>query len=161
VAVALALVAAAPDLDLLLGEHREWTHSVGAAVIAGAIAFAITRRWRWGLAVALAWTSHVFLDWLSSDSRPPIGVMAFWPLTHAYYKAPIEIFPAVSRRYWLAEFWFYNVKAAAVEIAVLLPVMLLSMYRSRGRSSARASPPPPSGGAADTGDTSDRRGRRG
>jgi membrane-bound metal-dependent hydrolase YbcI (DUF457 family) len=161
VAAVLALVAAAPDLDLLLGEHREWTHSVGAAVIAGAIALLITRRWRWGLAVMLAWTSHVFLDWLSHDSRPPIGIMAFWPLTHAYYKAGIEIFPAVSRRYWLAEFWFYNLKAAAVEVAVLLPVMVISMYRSRGRSFVRASPRLPSGGAGDTDDTSDRRSRRG
>ena len=66
------------------------------------MAVAVTRRPRWGAAVALAWASHILLDWLSNDTRPPLGVMALWPFTREYYKAGIEIFPPVSRRYWLA-----------------------------------------------------------
>jgi len=121
-AVVVAAAAIAPDLDLLAGDHRGISHSVGAACVAGLIAWALTRRPRWGAAVAAAWASHVLLDWLSNDTRPPIGVMALWPFTVEYYKASIEIFPAVSRRYWTARFWIYNTRAAGVEIAVLGPL---------------------------------------
>src|SRR5207248_2825688 len=143
-AAILAAVAIVPDLDLLAHAHREATHSVGAALIAGAIAWSACaptafRRdaARWAAAVSLAWGSHVLLDWMSNDTRPPLGVMALWPFTHQYYKASFEVFPAISRRYWLSEFWVYNVWALSVEIVVLLPVtaLVVSMYRSRGRSS--------------------------
>ena len=141
VAAALAAIAIAPDLDLMLGAHREASHSVGAAVIAGAVAgllwFAFAapahRRdaVRAAVAVALAWGSHVFLDWLSNDTRPPLGVMAFWPLTHDYYKAAIEIFPPVSRRYWESRFWLYNLRAIVVELLILGPLAALVLWRSR------------------------------
>lgn len=121
-AAILAAIASAPDLDLLMHAHRGSSHSVGAALIAGAIAWVVTRRPRWGAAVTLAWASHVLLDWMSHDTRPPIGVMALWPLTHDYYRSSLEVFPAVSRRYWLAEFWVYNFKAVALELVVLGPI---------------------------------------
>ncbi len=125
----IAAFALAPDLDLLAGEHRGISHSVGAVVVAGLAAAIISRRPRWGLAIALAWASHVVLDWLSHDTRPPAGVMALWPFTREYYKAAVEIFPAVSRRYWLSEFWGYNLKAAAVEVAILGPVAAVAIWR--------------------------------
>jgi hypothetical protein len=92
-----------------------------------------------------------------------LGVMALWPLTSEYYKAGFEVFPAVSRRYWLGEFWYYNAMAAAIELVLLLPVTLvvLSRYRSRARSSGRDDPRPPSGGAEGRDGISDRPGRRG
>lgn len=127
-AAILAAVAIAPDLDLIVHSHRGPTHSVGAALIAGAAAWTVTHRSRWGAAVALAWTSHVLLDWLSNDTRPPLGVMALWPFTRDYYKASIEVFPAISRRYWLAEFWVYNVKALMVELIVLGPVAAIVVW---------------------------------
>ncbi|HYT76886.1 MAG TPA: metal-dependent hydrolase [Vicinamibacterales bacterium] len=150
-AIALATIAAAPDLDLLLGDHREWSHSVGAALIAGLVAviwtsaFAATplppplrlrrtgwrNRLRWAAAAALAWGSHVLLDWLGTDTRPPFGVMALWPFTRGYYESSVHLFPAVSRRYWLAEFWFYNLKALAVEVAILAPIVALVVLWSR------------------------------
>ena len=136
-AAVLAVVAAAPDLDLLVGDHRGFSHSVGAACIAGAIAWVITRRPRWGVAVALAWASHVLLDWMSHDTRPPIGVMAFWPLTRDYYKSSLDVFPAVSRRYWLAEFWVYNLKALLVEFVILAPIAAIVVWltpRNRGKT---------------------------
>jgi hypothetical protein len=130
-AAVLALVAIAPDLDLLVHDHRGMSHSLGVAVLAGLAASAAAApplrrdRLRWGLAVALAWASHVALDWLSNDTRPPIGVMALWPFTRDYYKAPIEIFPAVSRHYWETRFWIYNAKALIVEVAILGPIAAL------------------------------------
>ena len=118
----LAAIAIAPDLDLLVGTHRGASHSVGAAVIAGVAAWLLMRSPAWGLAAALAWASHVLLDWLSNDTRPPLGVMAWWPLSHAYFKASIEIFPPVSRRYWQSRFWIYNLRALVAELIILGPV---------------------------------------
>jgi membrane-bound metal-dependent hydrolase YbcI (DUF457 family) len=137
---ALAILAGAsvvPDLDLLVGAHRGITHSLGMAIVAGIAATAVTRTPRWGAAIALAWSSHVLLDWLGNDTRPPLGVMALWPLTRDYYKAAIELFPAVSRRYWLAEFWVYNLKAVAVELAIMLPVVAVTLWLTRRRGARR------------------------
>ena len=128
-AAVLALVAIAPDLDLLVHDHRGMSHSLGVAVLAGLVAWAITRSPRWALAVALAWASHVALDWLSNDTRPPIGVMALWPVSRDYFKAPIEIFPAVSRRYWETRFWIYNTRALLVEVLLLGPLAAAVLWR--------------------------------
>jgi membrane-bound metal-dependent hydrolase YbcI (DUF457 family) len=131
-----ALVAAfgvAPDLDLFLPVHRGVTHSVGAAVLAGLAVLAVTRNIRWAAAAAAAWTSHVLLDWLGTDTRPPIGVMAFWPFSTQYVESSLHLFPAVSRRYRLAEFWVYNLAALGVELAILVPVTWLVVRACRRR----------------------------
>lgn len=130
-AAILAVVAIAPDFDLLWHGHRGPTHSVGAALIAGVLAWMVTMRPRWAVAVALAWGSHVLLDWLSNDTRPPLGVMALWPFAHDYYKGSIEIFPPVSRRYWESRFWIYNLRAVLVEILILAPLTTLALRRWR------------------------------
>jgi membrane-bound metal-dependent hydrolase YbcI (DUF457 family) len=132
-AVLLAAVGIAPDLDLLVRDHRGFSHSLGAACVAGAIAWIVSRSPRWGLAVAAAWSSHVLLDWLSNDTRPPIGVMALWPLTRDYYKSSVEVFPPVSRRYWESRFWLYNLRAATVEILVLGPAAAIALMASARR----------------------------
>jgi membrane-bound metal-dependent hydrolase YbcI (DUF457 family) len=127
----LSSIAIAPDLDLLVGTHRGASHSVGAAVIAGLVVWISLRNRRWGAAAALAWGSHVLLDWLSNDTRPPIGIMALWPFTHAYYKAALEVFPPVSRRYWESRFWLYNLRALMAELIILGPIAWLVLRRSR------------------------------
>ena len=129
----LAGIAIAPDVDLLVGTHRGASHSIGAAVFAGLVTAVLVRsgRWRWSAAAALAWLSHVCLDWLSNDTRPPLGIMALWPITHDYYKAAIEIFPPVSRRYWESRFWVYNLRAVIVELLILGPIAGLVLWRSR------------------------------
>ena len=149
-ALILAATALAPDLDLLVGDHRGISHSLGAAVVAGLIgwiAAAVRQRrqprlgsleeatrigsWsdpsalRWGVAIGLAWASHIAFDWLSNDTRPPIGVMALWPITRDYYKAAIEIFPPVSRRWGDVRFWQHNIYAAAMEVLIMTPLLLL------------------------------------
>jgi len=132
-AVVLAAVAIAPDLDLVFGTHREISHSIGAAIAAGIVALVATRSPRWGAAVALSWASHVLLDWLSNDTRPPIGVMALWPITRDYYKAAIEIFPPVSRKYWESRFWIYNLRAVVMELVLVGPLCLLTVRFGRRR----------------------------
>jgi membrane-bound metal-dependent hydrolase YbcI (DUF457 family) len=121
-AALLGIAGAAADLDLLVGVHRGPTHSLGAAVLTFVVVVLATRSVRWGSALSAAWTSHVLLDWLGTDTTPPIGEMALWPLTRAYYESPLHLFPAISRRYWVPEFWIYNLKALAIELAILGPV---------------------------------------
>jgi membrane-bound metal-dependent hydrolase YbcI (DUF457 family) len=128
-ALVVAALAVAPDLDLLIHDHRGFAHSLGMAVVAGLIAWGLTRQPRWGLAATAAIASHVFLDWLGTDTRPPIGVMAFWPVSRQYFESALHLFPAVSRRYWLAEFWVYNFKALAVEVCLLGPVTWVVLAR--------------------------------
>ena len=136
-ALIVAAIAAAPDLDLLVNDHRGPGHSLGAAIIAGIAVWIVAGQIRWGSAAAAAWSSHVLLDWLGADTRPPIGIMALWPLSTAYFQSPLQIFPAISRRYWLPEFWYYNAKAVLVEVVVLLPIAALIVWtltRRRGAS---------------------------
>lgn len=129
-AMPLSVFAAAailPDIDFLWGRHSMETHSVGAAALAGLAVLVWTRgRNPWlALAVTLAWSSHIFFDWLGSDETPPLGVMAFWPLTSKFYFADAYVFEAISRRYWLPNFISHNAWAVAKEILMLGPLFLL------------------------------------
>jgi membrane-bound metal-dependent hydrolase YbcI (DUF457 family) len=136
-----ALSACLPDLDFAWGRHNMETHSLGAAVAAGLVVWAVTkgRAPRLAVAVTLAWASHVAFDWLGSDDTPPLGVMAFWPISSAFYFADAFVFEAISRRYWLAGFWRHNAWAVATEAAMLAPAaaLLVILRRSRDRRTAR------------------------
>lgn len=119
----LVAVGLAPDLDLLFGTHSTYTHSVGAVALATAIAWIVTRDARLTAAVAAAWSSHLLLDWMGSDTRDPIGIMALWPLSTEHYQSDLYVFDAISRRYWMPEqFVWGNLRAAIREVAILLPL---------------------------------------
>lgn len=135
-AVALAL---SPDLDLIAGSHRTYTHSIGAVAIVAA-ACGVVLRVRAGTAagtalLAAAYGSHLPLDWLSKDTRDPRGVTALWPFSDTYYHSPWAVFGETSRRYWLPdEFIFGNAKEAMLEVAVLLPLALMAWAWWSGRT---------------------------
>jgi membrane-bound metal-dependent hydrolase YbcI (DUF457 family) len=134
--IACALAAVAPDLDFLWGRHNMETHSLGAAVMAGLAVLGITRGrgGRLALAVTLAWSSHVLFDWLGSDTTPPLGVMALWPLNSEYYFANAFVFEAISRRTWLPNFWAHNLTAVLLEILYVGPwLALMALLRLRRR----------------------------
>ncbi|HTI38627.1 MAG TPA: metal-dependent hydrolase [Vicinamibacterales bacterium] len=134
----LAAMGAAADLDLLVGAHRGISHSVGVALLAGLVTFALTRSPKWAAAGAAAWGSHVLLDWLGADSWPPLGIPALWPFNGAYYRSPIAIFPSVSRQYWLGgRFIYFNVVALAVELVLLLPLAWVVVRVTRPVSATR------------------------
>jgi membrane-bound metal-dependent hydrolase YbcI (DUF457 family) len=131
---ALVVVAAAiaPDFDLLLrfvdgqNHHQGLSHSLGAAVGAGAIAALAAllaravRPLSWGLSTAAGWTSHLVLDYLGHDTHPPIGFPALWPLSDAYLKFPWPLFFSVGRTLDWAMVR-NNTIAVAWELIVLLP----------------------------------------
>ena len=86
----------------------------------------------WALAVAAAYGSHLLFDWLGSDTTPPIGIMALWPFSGAFVQSDVHLFMAISRRYWLANFWSHNLTAVAWELALLgPPTLVVWWWRSR------------------------------
>jgi hypothetical protein len=124
-----------PDVDFLWGRHNMETHSLGAAVLAGLVVLAWTRGRgvRLAVLVAAAWASHVLFDWLGSDTTPPIGVMALWPLSGDYYFAYVYWFEAISRRTHLPNFWSHNLYAVARELVMLAPLAALAAWWRRAR----------------------------
>ena len=137
-----------PDLDFAWGRHNMETHSLGAAVAAGLVVWGATggRAWRLAVAVVLGWASHVAFDWLGSDDTPPLGVMALWPVTSAFYFAHAYVFEAISRRYWLAGFWAHNLWAVTTEVVMLAPV-LAAAAAWRVRQAPQRTTPPEGAGA--------------
>ena len=135
--MACVAAAMAPDLDILFRMHRSYTHSVGAAMIAGAVAWLVARRKSSalgspsvaGLTVAVAYSTHVLLDWLAKDTAPPFGLMALWPFSSRFYLSGANIFLEVSRRYWKPEeFIVGNFKAVGWEVITLAPVAVLAWW---------------------------------
>ena len=126
-AATFAAIGAAPDLDLLFGTHSTYTHSIGAVALTtlGVSAWHRGRRTRLALACGGAVASHILLDWLGSDSTPPIGIMALWPFTREFYQSPFFVFRAITRRWWLPQFYTWNLVAALREIAILVPITIL------------------------------------
>jgi membrane-bound metal-dependent hydrolase YbcI (DUF457 family) len=91
---------------------------------------------RFALALAAAYASHTLLDWLGSDTSPPIGIMALWPFSRAYSESSLHLFQAISRRYWLPDFWTYNLKAVLRELIILVPpaAAVILFRRPAGRA---------------------------
>ena len=141
-----AVAATAADLDLLARVHRGPTHSLAAALAAGGVAWTVcamrdarARRGRaerrngrlaarLAVAVTAAYATHTLLDWLGADSSAPFGIMALWPVTDDYYESSQHVFLAVSRRYWLPDFWTFNLRALLRELAILGPIAALVVW---------------------------------
>ena len=122
--------ATAPDLDLILrlvdgaNHHRGPTHSFTAAVIAlvvglvlGHLRFDVPPAW----AMGAAWATHVVLDFFGLDTTPPLGEMALWPFSAAFFTSSVPVFYDVPRSF---EYWaiVHNLKAVAIELVVLGPI---------------------------------------
>ena len=143
---ACAVLAMAPDLDLAFTRHRTYTHSVGAVVVVGLIAFAIadwrTRhaearkahsracpaeapkaRRRIALMCAVAYASHLLLDWLGVDLYPPLGLQVLWPFDSGWYISGLDWFRQTRREQLFT--WpviEQNLLAIAQEMAILVPI---------------------------------------
>ncbi len=132
--VTSAAAAMAPDLDLLFGSHRTYTHSLGAVFIVSVVSWVVVsargrvrNATRTAVILAAAYGSHVLLDWLSKDTAAPSGVMMVWPWSSQYYVSGWNVFGEVSRRYWIPrEFVLGNLSALAWEMLMLAPVVVLA-----------------------------------
>lgn len=130
-------VALAPDLDLLLRfvdgrpHHQGMVHSVGFAAMAGLITYGVglaarsKRALQTAIAVFLAYGSHVFLDYFSSDTHPPIGLRALWPFHDGFFKFPYPVFLDIGRDVdWTTI--LNNARAGLWEVVLLAPVTWLA-----------------------------------
>jgi len=138
---AYAAAGMAADLDLLVGAHSGPSHGIGAALVVGVVSWLMLRRTHArraiaACAIAMAYASHTLLDWLGTDSSPPIGIMALWPFSHQYYESPWHVFMAISRRYWLPEFWTVNLIALGRELLILVPLVAIVLTIRRQSISA-------------------------
>ena len=129
---ASAALAVSPDLDIIAGLHRIYTHSIAAVAAVGIVSWLVLRT-RTSDALPLtavltaAYASHALLDLLGKDTSPPLGLTVLWPLSSAYYLTGWNVFTEVSRRYWRpGEFIFGNLRALAWEMMVLVPILLLT-----------------------------------
>jgi hypothetical protein len=146
-----ACVAVLPDADFLLPiRHRGPSHSVGAAAIVGATAFALMKlsplardASRMSLAIAAAYATHIVLDWLGADSSTPRGLMALWPVTTAFFISDLDVFSSVDRRYWLEGFWRRSAISLARELAILVPFVVAAAWWTTRNRPRRPPPAPP------------------
>lgn len=141
-AAVFAGLGAAPDLDLLVGLHSTYTHSLAAVAVTLLVAFGVARRRgaRWALACGAAVGSHILLDWLGSDTTPPIGIMALWPITREFYQSSLSLFPAVSRRVGQWSFVTGNALAVAWELLVLVPAVTVVGWARGTENGKRRTP---------------------
>jgi len=140
--------ASAADLDFLVGAatgnwnrfHQGVSHSLTVAVILSlvmaSLPLASLGGWgrRWGLFTALS-VSHLALDLVTRDAKPPHGIPLFWPLSSAVVHAPFDLFPNVQRGALAALLAPANWWGVVMEILLLAPV-LAAVALHRFRSSA-------------------------
>jgi hypothetical protein len=84
----------------------------------------------------LAGISHLVLDLVSVDTVVPIGIPLLWPLSTSRWHSPLVLFPGIDRA---AVFSARNAQEFLVEIALLLPGLLLLLRRGDARASVSAS----------------------
>jgi inner membrane protein len=126
-----AALASAPDLDLLLdGWHRSATHSFVSvfvvATVAGLIAASARQpALRIASACAVAWASHMLLDWLAVDPSAPRGIQALWPFSDRRFISDWDIFPGTEREnIFSAASMRVNATALVTELALMMPVAI-------------------------------------
>lgn len=168
-----AVVANLPDMDFAVGlvtgrpntAHRTITHGVPfALLLSAALGAALTRigwSFRYGTLVCLAlYGSHLVLDLVAPDGRPPRGIPLLWPFSAQHFWLPVplpawlESFIALERGTGSASFVdaLMSWKAAgvffveALLVAPLIPLArLLRRFRSDprpGSATGRRVPPP-------------------
>ena len=162
---ACVFMAFAPDLDFLPGVllgtpalyHQGLSHSLSVALVLGlAVAWGLRPRplgRTWAL-LSAAYATHLALDWLGPDGRPPVGMPLLWPLSDVHFLSPVTVLMGVrhadttfvSNREWLTSiFGLYNVGAVALEILLVAPFVVVLQRLRRRRESQSA---PPTGGDA-------------
>jgi inner membrane protein len=140
------LISNLPDLDLaprllfsdISSLHRQWTHSLVAALGFGLVMGVLGRWWKrdgifygiWGGAVYL---SHIVLDMLLDDPSPPHGVQLFWPFSDSYFMSPYTPFTSFSYSnsgigFFMMFFLPHNLATMARELILMVPWVGLAAY---------------------------------
>lgn len=133
-----ALLAAAPDLDLLVpGTHRTFTHSLPATALVMAVVMVWSRRrlgrvdWRLTICCTLAYGSHLLADYFGVDYGTTAGIQLFWPVEE-WYISGWSMFRGTERHDPLSAFAITrNSLAIAQELLIIGPMLLLVWLRRR------------------------------
>ncbi len=99
-----------PDIDFLFGIpgpgrfdrfHHGFTHSIGFGLILAFVLWLILRLLHkesfTALFFLMLFMSHLFLDLITVDKKPPIGIPLFWPISSKHFLFPVSIFTDMER----------------------------------------------------------------
>tara|TARA_B100001123_G_scaffold441920_2_gene584270 strand:- start:7595 stop:8143 length:549 start_codon:yes stop_codon:yes gene_type:complete len=120
-----------PDIDFLFGTHSTVTHSVGAVVLLFIFAALISGRAMFSFACAIAYWSHLLLDWAGTDVTAPYGIMMFWPYSQEFFLSEVSVFSGICREFSEYNCWQHNLRALGWELLVLGPLAIFMVIRSR------------------------------
>ena len=130
--------------------HRTITHSIVAPVAVAAIGAVVLRRarheavWPTALVCAVAYASHLLLDWLGGDTKIPRGIQLLWPFSAEWYISNWEVFrPTHLGSFFTAPIIVSNSLAVMRELLFLGPIALLALrwrHRSVTAYTRRAAP---------------------
>ncbi len=136
-----------PDFDVIPGIfagdinrfHHAHTHTLLFAFLAWLVVYALARenRGRWAFMALVLVLSHFLIDYATIDTSPPIGLRLLWPLQDMAgdgFKWSRAFLPVVARGDSLITILnFHNIRTAAIETAIFLPVTLVSFYLYKKR----------------------------
>lgn len=146
VAGLLVVSACAADLDFVPGIliqdvnvfHRGPSHSLVMALVWGALVWIVARRFSSRALIiaslaALAYASHMLLDFLGTDTREPFGIPLLWPFSDMHFAHDPGFFagirhgvPGDSLATSIGELMSpHNFRALGLEIVATVPVLLL------------------------------------
>jgi membrane-bound metal-dependent hydrolase YbcI (DUF457 family) len=139
--LACAILAAAPDLDLLfIRFHRTATHSVTSFAFVALISAVVAARLRKpvvrvAITCSLAWSSHMLLDWLSADQSTPRGFQLLWPFDATWFISGWDWFPGTERRrLFSGPTIVRNATTAAYELLWMTPIVVTLWALRRRRT---------------------------
>ena len=151
------LMANAPDLDFIPGilsgrpalYHQGITHSLGFALVISLAVTGICRLTRFRgesfpflfTLCFISYLSHLLMDLLGPDRRPPYGIPLFWPVSEEHFLSPLPLFLGVrhtsvtsgSTSQWVdGLLQLYNIAAIALEILLIGSFILVARrYRNK------------------------------
>lgn len=150
------IIVGLPDLYHHIGFSHSALFSIAAALLVGITAAAAGRRWPTvdnrlsaaagtALMVALLMLSHVLLDTMNRDFRPPGGVPVFWPVSDNHVQTYPWFVDVAKLRghgspldFVLSLLTVHNLYAISWEILTVAPVIaLVAWWRARGTTGGR------------------------
>ena len=150
----------AADLDfipgLIVGDlnryHRLASHSItaliGFSLICTFLAWRCNRQaLRIGLWCGLFYATHLLLDWMSTDTRPPVGIPLLWPFLDHTYSSPFVLALGISHGGTGAStlaalrdlFSLRNLQVMLMEVMLLGPILALSLWVRKRRKGGATS----------------------
>lgn len=145
-AVAGALWACLPDVDYLPGWlsgdlnrfHQQITHSLlwvalaaGGLWLAGRCVRPAQFGGRTALLLLLVIGSHLAVDLVTMDRRPPVGIPLYWPLSARPVHGPLVLLPAWRKSTVADLFHAENLRPLGIELAAGLVILAASVAGSR------------------------------